>query len=415
MSTREADKAQQFGELRAMLHSASWDFEQLCTFLDTSPLDRETLEQEFLPYAQAACAHKRDQDLTLDVDQAQAALEQDQLPVSWPLARGIALSKPALALRHPEPLSKLTSLDLFIRDDETETAITLINALPVQTLTSLSLSGDAPSCAADRGEALLRALVKRGFTQLKKLRFSAFLLEDGSPTLFERLPSSLEALELHSVYMPNPKTGGRLARANLPRLKRLTINGAGLDPGGIQSLSDAGWFSTLEHLSLNDNSVDARALKTILDRVFALKTLALDHSRLSTGAWLDHIQHPGWAHIEQLSLNWLYTLGDEAIIAMCEQPTFKHLTHLSLIWDDLGPQAARALASSPHITQLKQLDLYRNNILDSGAQALSESANMAQLEYLRVHENSISDQGRARLRQSPHLARCIDSYGAHGF
>ncbi|MBY0230443.1 MAG: TIGR02996 domain-containing protein [Gemmataceae bacterium] len=151
--------------------------------------------------------------------------------------------------------------------------------------------------------------------------------------------------------------------AFLENARRLLLWGNGLGSLGVAALLKSPTLGPVEELYLNDNRLGLRGAKAL-------------------ASW------PGLSRVQTLSL-WGNRFEGRGGAALAEAP-FDELRMLLLQGNGIGDEAAIALANNPRLRKLEQLDLNGNDLTDATARAILDSASLPRLKNLSISGNDLS-------------------------
>ena len=272
------------------------------------------------------------------------------------------------------------------------------------------------------GRLGLDALIASGLLQrLKHLRLELLPLgDDGIAALAPALGKHLEGLELVNVY----------------------CKGA-----GAAALSKSPCISSLRHLDLSSNRIDAvHGARLAEVDMPNLHSLDLSGPRINPYYWnigeqpLLDAGAAAWANsanAQRLKVLRLANchLTDKALTAVFRSSQLRNLEHLdlshnsftaaglgaaagSLLWRTLQTVALKncrldndameALSRVKDAPALRSLELGYNSISPGGAEALATWGVLAHVWHLGLHDNFIGDEGLIALAKSPNLARLLE-------
>jgi hypothetical protein len=311
------------------------------------------------------------------------------------------LSESSLGARHAEviagcaALGSVEILDLFESELDDE-ALAILAASPhLARLRALHIGGNR------FGGAGLSALAKASFAPTVEV-LSLGAVAPGSADALSRLV--LPVLRRLSISCTAASAGG-IARADLPSLVELDLEGGGMGADGAAALLEARWLPGLRELVLDFNDVGDRGVAAIAG---APSTMAL----------------------RRLSL-WSNAIGDAGVVALARATCLPELVDLNLRENRVGDEGAQALAGSKLLGQLQRLSLEHNEIGDEGIRALAHNEEIARLQpsfegnwiggegvaaivgspwierrhAVSLYKNAVGSKGLAALAASPSLAR----------
>lgn len=183
----------------------------------------------------------------------------------------------------------------------------------------------------------------------------------------------LRDLNLSGTALGDTGTLGLVACPALSGLTSLRLGWCGLGVQGFQSLGDAPFAPSLQHLDLAANG-----------RAWHERHTPAAH----TATWTR------FAALASLRLTY-NNLGDEGLAALLASPQCATLRTLDLQANGLTDATLRLLASSPHLTQLQTLVLVANFLSAEGLRALAASPHLGALQALDVSCSFARDEAEA--------------------
>ena len=384
-----------FGELRSLLQRppSAQVWQQLCALLEGWPPGQE-LEGRALPYCQD---HLEQWPARLRAAPARwrAALERGEVPAPAPLVRHLKASHRAWS---------------------GEALATLLGA------------GAALEHLALRGVPLEPAHLEGLSTQPRLHALELWACGLDARALGRMIRARLPGLE--RLSLPANELGPEaLARAayvsTWPRLRTLDLRLNRLGDDGIRQLGKLEALGQLEALQLKFVHMTSTGLEMLVRslRSTTLRELALggnligpqDAERLASCAQLAELESLDLGHTPELgeildspreavarlargrgglmtTEGSRYTLGPEGVDALLRSPHLRRLHTLKLHENALGPEGARALTRAP-APPLRALDVSINDLGEEGARALLGSPRMATLEELDLSFNRVGPGG----------------------
>lgn len=244
----------------------------------------------------------------------------------------------------------------------------------------------------------LRGLRLRGLREHSELKAVLELLRPRCPARLD-----LSQHHLSSDWL------GALETASLPGLKALCLSNCGLTDSGLERLSRAPCFASLEHLELESNQLRDEGAAVLSRLPMSLRALRLGLNRISQPGLLALAQAPWSAGLVELDLE-NNAFAFETVDPLAR---FKGLERLGLAKNQLGDQGLGALLALdfPRLRALElgsnqisavrgpmrfpgsltELDLKFNTIGPSGVELLARGA--PGLEALDLGYNDLLEQG----------------------
>jgi Ran GTPase-activating protein (RanGAP) involved in mRNA processing and transport len=273
------------------------------------------------------------------------------------------------------------------------------------------------------GRLGLKALIASGLLRrLRRLRLQQLPLGDqGIAALAPALGKQLETLELRDVYCKgrgaaalsrshclsslrhldlsanriDAKHFVRMAEVAMPHLESLDLSGPRINPYywnvGQQPLLDAGAGAWA-------NSANAKRLKL----------LRFQNCHLTDKALTAIFQSSQLQNLEELDLSHNSFTAAAIAQVVVGSPLWRPLKELGLNNCRLDNGAVEALARVDHAPALRSLQLGYNSIGPKGAAALANWPALARVWHLELHDNVIGDDGLMALARSPYLGRLLE-------
>lgn len=273
------------------------------------------------------------------------------------------------------------------------------------------------------GRLGLNALMESGLLlRLKRLSLKQLPLgDDGIATLAPALGNGLETLELVDVYCKGvgaaalcespcmstlqhlDLSGNRidaervtlLASVPMPQLQSLDLSGPGINPYywniGQQPILDAGASAWAE-------SANTRQLKR----------LRLKNTHLTDASLLAIFRSKQLRNLEELDLSNNAFTADAIAESAVGSSLWSTLRTLGLNHCRLDNAAVEALSRVDHAPELRSLELSYNSIGPRGATALANWPVLGRVWRLALHDNYIGDEGLLSFTRSPHLDRLLE-------
>jgi len=207
--------------------------------------------------------------------------------------------------------------------------------------------------------------------------------------------ANLERLDLEAVEC-GPDGIGHLARAALPRLRRLTLAAFEGEDEALTALAAAAFLPCLDTLHLR-SILPGRGVAALLAAGLpALRSLALAGVEADPALAEAFAARRPVASWKALHL-WPRAPLTGDVLAALAAPALGSLTRLEVGQSGLGDAGARAVAASPALAGLRSLELYHNEIGPEGALALGASLHLRRLRRLRLAWNPLGSGGLACL------------------
>jgi uncharacterized protein (TIGR02996 family) len=182
-----------------------------------------------------------------------------------------------------------------------------------------------------------------------------------------------------------------LARARMPKLAVLRLEGCGIRNDDVRTLIGSAWFGQLRVLDLPMNEIGDRGVTAIAGSPAAktLQSLSLGDNTFGKGG-LTAIRKPGaFPNLTTLSLHssLKQKASEEEVTQFLEGLEIPGLRHLELHMWPVSDAGAKAIARNPAFVNLAWLDLGSCQIGNAGLRALAESPHLRKLIYLYLLYN----------------------------
>jgi uncharacterized protein (TIGR02996 family) len=238
-----------------------------------------------------------------------------------------------------------------------------------------------------------RALIDRGLFRVV-IGMRAFLRK-----AFQQNGTSwLRQARIHGLELEGTtKNWQRVADSPvLAAVHELHLSGHEINPA-LAALAGSPHLAGLHTLCLRKTNLDDRFMSFLeTARLPRLRRLLLDEAGLQPHHLRALVDCPQAARLTTLSLRkgWL---GQSGVAILIGAPALAGLRHLDLNRNAIRDTAARALAGASHWSSLESLDLSDNPINDDGARALVESPHLARLRLLTLPWGRLSPELREQL------------------
>jgi uncharacterized protein (TIGR02996 family) len=189
--------------------------------------------------------------------------------------------------------------------------------------------------------------------------------------------------------------------AHVIYLKELSLRANGLRGVAIQELTEAQPALQLDVLDLGGNLLRDLGCTYLAsaDCLRELKVLVIDQCEMTTSAARRLVKAPFLHSLRRLNVN-DNSLRAEGLYTLLEKrPHELHTLHVAN--NDLGDDGISDLASSPASDTLLALDLAQNEVDDDGVHALIQSKHLKTLLVLQLNDNPISNAAIVDLEESP--------------
>ncbi len=234
---------------------------------------------------------------------------------------------------------------------------------------------------------------------LKSLVVDFNLADPSVLAALARLPMpSLRALTITS-HSEHVLPMGVLATLRA-KLRSLTLEGVGLSPMHVRSLSGGALWSSLEQLDLSGAGLTPTALSTIFRSTPELRRLRLVEQQSPFPSYFERaLETTRLPALTELRFEGLQ-LTDEGAAALASSELGK-VTLLSLKSCGLSSRGLAALCANQSLTALRHLGIDGNFVNDAGARALARSPLASQLVALEVRDNRMTEAGLGDLFSAP--------------
>ena len=168
-----------------------------------------------------------------------------------------------------------------------------------------------------------------------------------------------------------------LSQTQLPQLKRLSVGRNSIKQSGLNDMIAAEWFPSLESLDLSYNPLSFENLSALPTRTTRLKRLSLRGSAITDRGLETLINAPWFSTIEHLDLGSTH-LSPRAIVALARDPKRQNLRRLDL--DRLHNPidgGVFALACNPRLAGLDHIELDGWNLSQESWLLLLSSAHLS--------------------------------------
>ena len=195
---------------------------------------------------------------------------------------------------------------------------------------------------------------------------------------------ALEGLRLNWARLCS-KRAQVLSRAPFESLTSLNLSQTWFEPGALEVLVQAPWFSRLKSLSLTGCGLNGELAEVLFRAPLdALMYLNLQSNRLGTqGARA--LSACGLPSLQWLNLD-TNLIGDDGLEALLESPGLGQLRGMSLSMCDLTVRGVQTLSQHPMLAQLEVLDVSNNRLTAKGRRALDQTPFM--------HPRRLNNAGR---------------------
>jgi len=296
------------------------------------------------------------------------------------LAGSNLTSQGLISLAHNKNIDHLTTLDISNNPIRTVRGLApLIDSKNLLNLKTLRLrNNDLKSNAIAE---LVNALLIDNVTELD-LSGNRLLIAGTRAVVNSNRLQHLQALWIEDAGMSD-KTARLFARAsNLPALRRLHAGRNNLGPGGLAPLAAGPLLAQLEQLDVSHNGLGPADVDALLGRAAAnLVRVDLAHN----------------------------TVGDTGCQRLAEAQRLDALRRLDLRANVITSLGALALATAPWLHQLERLDLRGNAVEPDGRQALLHALGPRAAEVLRL---DAPDTSRPTFDPAPAHARLAEACAA---
>jgi len=268
----------------------------------------------------------------------------------------------------------------------------------------------------DLGGEVAQKLDEGFFDSLARLDFEAFDDVDDSPQKLgaegaRELAGCRRLAQLESLKLGGQLIGDKgvvaIARADLSRLRALSLINNDVRERGIEALANCERLAGLRELNLHYNSFGDVGIAHLaesrhLTQMTSL-TLGMNGIRDSVTSL---IRSPNLAFVEALVFG-LDDVGNATLEALASSPHARKLSSLTMHGCGIDDAGLQHLASSALLLQLRELGLQSNKIGDAGVVTLTRSLRArdehVQLRELNLELNPIGDDGMVALAECPHL------------
>jgi uncharacterized protein (TIGR02996 family) len=192
-----------------------------------------------------------------------------------------------------------------------------------------------------------------------------------------RSPVLAEVRELqltHQYCCDETEVHALAARAEWPRLERLSFEASPIADKGIIALASLVCFP-------------------------ALRRLHLGRCRMTAGGLSSLLAAPWLAQLQRLDLQGA-DLGEAGATSLARCPALRDLRHLGVHGCQINAAGVAVLAASPYLSRLETLDLSSNPVGDMGLAALAEGGGLPALTALFLNGTRFTGNGLARLTRS---------------
>jgi Ran GTPase-activating protein (RanGAP) involved in mRNA processing and transport len=436
---RAADKYDD-GEVRALAHSPLW----------------RTLETFEIEYLTDSLVHRKDasrivpqldrpsriRHLTLRPPDLIAVWDANRLPKLRSASVFIRSIKEARALAARAELSQLTSLSIAFRcgfsgsspfepflgniiEADEAAANAFFHKARLDRLEKLAIVGYSMGYWGREGLGRhgLKALIASDLLQrLKHLRLELLPLGDkGVAALAPALGKQLQTLELVNVYCKGDGAAALIDSPCLSSLRHLDLSANRIDAEHVVRMADVA-MPHLQSLDLSGPSINPYywniGQQPLLDKGAAawansknakhLKRLRLQNCYLTDEALTAIFQSSRLRNLEQLDLSHNSFTASAIAQAAVGSPLWQTLKELGLNNCRLDNAAMEGLSRVDHAPALRSLQLDYNSIGPKGAAALARWSVLANVWHLELHDNVIGDEGLIALAKSPNLSRLLE-------
>ncbi len=295
-------------------------------------------------------------------------------------------------------LKSIQHLDLSFNGRLNELNLNFWDVLQVSGLKSLALAGTGMK--SDALGMTLRAL--RAPIETLDIGFNPELTDYGlgfvADAPFAGSLSTLRAVQCGFGALVGQILG---QSPGLQALQHLFLDDNTLERHGFEALCAPNAALKLKTLGFGRNNVGEGGLEALFNAPWAgdLVELALWDNGLGPAAARQLAQAP-LARIENLYLG-CNALGDEGLEALLEAPWLGSLRELHLSGNQIGAKGAELLATCQGIAHLDLLDLSFNDIDEDGARALAQSESLRHVARIEWRGNPVGEGGALMLQRAP--------------
>jgi uncharacterized protein (TIGR02996 family) len=195
---------------------------------------------------------------------------------------------------------------------------------------------------------------------------------------------------------------GSSGRSNLVDL---SVYGANLDRGALQTLLASPHLTRLSRLDLGGNQVGDEEIPLLGEgaRTAGLRVLRLGSPLVGPAGLAAFARSPALSGLVELGLNSTGT-SDEGALALADSPHLGNLVELDMAQQTLTAEGFLALVRSPHLGALRRLTLSQTRLDDDALIALSRCPELARFQILDLRRIDSADRGALALAESPYVA-----------
>ncbi len=247
----------------------------------------------------------------------------------------------------------------------------------------LNLSGELKLSIAD----LQLLLGSPHFAQLRVLRLDSKPLgEEMIDAIIQSKLSRLEVLDLNFCELDGHAIAKLVGSDKLATLKSLGLNYNRFDETAAQVMAASPHLQNLETLTLDSNRFGPAASRTLAAaQLPRLRRLSLEQNELGRQGLENLLSGSLLAGVEDLSLAF-NDLQDGGLRQLAASPSIGKLCKLSVYHNEIGPEGLQALLDSPYLGPLANLDVGSNPLGSSGIQLLLDSPKLNGIRQLTVRD-----------------------------
>lgn len=213
--------------------------------------------------------------------------------------------------------------------------------------------------------------------------------------------TNLKLLDLSFTQLGDDDARALAAAASLAGLTTLVLaDNPAVTSDALVALAGSRHFSSLRHLDVSGNQIDARGVRALArsDIATQIETVRLSGNPIGSHGTTELVRSPLFgrmlARSARLELS-AVGLDTKGLAILAAAPGLRRCTRLDLSNNNLGDNGFAALVRSPFATGLRVVNLARNQISDAGISAVRSQLTpwLGRLQSLDLSGNCLTHRG----------------------